>query len=378
MKHILVIAHSFKNSFVSYAGNFIAEQSEVLHKNGYKISLIAVNMVSIKSIIKEKKIFGKNFDSSHNNLSIKTKHIISIPFCRKLNLFRRNYHLKKLAKKTIFQEGKPDLTHLHVFYSGGAAIWLKNQYKIPYIVTEHFSVFARNLLRKSEENFARKVYENASARIAVSMAFRDLLSDKFQLDFEYIPNLVNLEKFYCKRKKRDKKQLVAVGKLDFNKNHSMLIDALKLLPENICLSIVGDGNMQNSLNKQTKILGLEKRVKFLGSLGNEELPDIYQKSDIFVLPSRYETFGIVLIEAMACGLPVVATRCQGAESIVTDERLGELCDINVEDMSAKILKVINRNYDSNFISNFVKTNFSDDSFFEKISKIIERTMDDKQ
>ena len=81
---------------------------------------------------------------------------------------------------------------------------------------------------------------------------------------------------------------------------------------------------------------------------------------------------------MACGLPVVATRCQGAESIVTDERLGELCDINVEDMSAKILKEINRNYDSNFISNFVKTNFSDDSFFEKISKIIERTMDDKQ
>ncbi|MGI6321350.1 MAG: glycosyltransferase [Bacteroidales bacterium] len=202
MKHILVIAHSFKNSFVSYAGNFIAEQSEVLHKNGYKISLIAVNMVSIKSIIKEKKIFGKNFDSSHNNLSIKTKHIISIPFCRKLNLFRRNYHLKKLAKKTIFQEGKPDLTHLHVFYSGGAAIWLKNQYKIPYIVTEHFSVFARNLLRKSEENFARKVYENASARIAVSMAFRDLLSDKFQLDFEYIPNLVNLEKILLQKKKK--------------------------------------------------------------------------------------------------------------------------------------------------------------------------------
>jgi len=278
----------------------------------------------------------------------------------------------------ISQHGKPDLAHLHVFYSGGAAIWLKKQYNIPYIVTEHFSVFARNLLRKSEENFARKVYENASARIAVSIAFRDLLSKKFQMDFEYIPNLVNLEKFHCKKEDREKKELISVGKLDFNKNHSMLLNALKFLPEDVCLTIVGDGVMQNSLEKQIQVLGLEKRVRLLGSLKNEELPEIYQKSDIFVLPSRYETFGIVLIEAMACGLPVVATRCQGAESIVTDERLGELCEISAEDMSAKILKVINRNYDSKFISDFVKTNFSDDSFFEKISKVIERTLDGEE
>ena len=94
------------------------------------------------------------------------------------------------------------------------------------------------------------------------------------------------------------------------------------------LTIVGDGPEYNNLNNLIKTLKMEKQISLYGSANREEVKMLLQKSDAFVFSSQYETFGVVLIEAMACGLPVVATKCGGPESIIDSDKVGLLSEIN--------------------------------------------------
>ena len=84
------------------------------------------------------------------------------------------------------------------------------------------------------------------------------------------------------------------------------------------LRIGGDGPERWRLEALAAELGLEKQIDFLGWLGRDQVVREMQHANVFVLPSRYETFGVVLIEALACGKPVIATRCGGPERIVHD------------------------------------------------------------
>ena len=113
------------------------------------------------------------------------------------------------------------------------------------------------------------------------------------------------------------------------------------------LTIVGDGlyedasNRINDLHEMVAELGLAQHIFFVGRKPHPEVARLMQESSVFVLPSRRETFGKVLVEALACGTPVVATRCGGPEDIVTDE-VGVL--VQPEDATALaegVLSVLN-------------------------------------
>jgi rhamnosyl/mannosyltransferase len=103
-------------------------------------------------------------------------------------------------------------------------------------------------------------------------------------------------------------RLLFVGRLVYYKGVHILLEAARQWPGTIL--ITGDGPLDGQLRAQAAALGLGDRVKFLGRLADEELPAYYQASDAFVLPSiaRTEAFGLVQVEAMAAGLPVVSTR----------------------------------------------------------------------
>jgi len=118
----------------------------------------------------------------------------------------------------------------------------------------------------------------------------------------------------------NRKVICFVGQLIERKGINLLIETVYKLIDSIpelLLLIVGKGPYEDNLKQHCKKLGLNnKHIRFLGFIPQSKLPEIYSVSDVFVLPSYYDTFGAVVLEAMASGLPVVVTECVGASSNV--------------------------------------------------------------
>lgn len=118
--------------------------------------------------------------------------------------------------------------------------------------------------------------------------------------------------------------LASVGRLVGWKGHRVIIEALKNIPD-VNYLIIGDGPEKNRLLDQAKSLSIEDRIRFAGNVEHNLLPQFLQQADIFVHPSiGEEAFGISLVEAMACGLPVLASRNGGIPEIVVDGTTGSL------------------------------------------------------
>ena len=122
-----------------------------------------------------------------------------------------------------------------------------------------------------------------------------------------------------------RRTLLSVGHLIERKGHHLVIEALASTPD-IDLLIAGDGEGEPRLRASCAKLGVESRVRFLGSVPHEELPAIYGAADALVLASSREGWPNVLLEAMACGTPVVATRVWGSPEVVADAAAGELVE----------------------------------------------------
>ncbi len=127
------------------------------------------------------------------------------------------------------------------------------------------------------------------------------------------------------------KTLISVGHLIERKGHHLIISALKSV-ENVTLLIAGDGEMEASLKKLCKKTDMEKRVRFLGALSQKQLKDYYGACDALVLASSREGWANVLLESMACGSPVIATRVWGTPELVQSPDVGLLFDRNIQSL----------------------------------------------
>lgn len=131
-----------------------------------------------------------------------------------------------------------------------------------------------------------------------------------------------------------------VSRLEKEKNISFLFKGLTRLKENIgdCFRIlvIGDGSERASLELEARTLGLGDNVVFTGSIDHDELPNYYRACDCFLFASRSETQGIVLLEAMAVGLPVVAVEASGVNDVVNDGFNGYLSELDIDQWEAKL------------------------------------------
>jgi glycosyltransferase involved in cell wall biosynthesis len=112
---------------------------------------------------------------------------------------------------------------------------------------------------------------------------------------------------------------------------------------------------------------MNEQIELFGSATREEVKDLLCQSDCFVLSSKVETFGVVLIEAMSCGLPVLSTKCGGPESIITNDDLGILC--NQEELSEKMKNISQETFSGDTIRKYVVDSFSNSSLSQQL-KII--------
>jgi glycosyltransferase involved in cell wall biosynthesis len=162
---------------------------------------------------------------------------------------------------------------------------------------------------------------------------------------EVIPNGVETDIFrpmYSKEPSNSKLRLITVSRLINRKGIDHILEALaKLNGKKIKLLIVGTGNYENVLKKTCLILGLNDVVSFYGYCQRERLSKLYNKSDVFILPSLAESFGIVFAEAMACELAVIAGRTGGVPALVKNEN-GILVEPgNVKEIKNAIIRMKN-------------------------------------
>jgi glycosyltransferase involved in cell wall biosynthesis len=374
--HVLVIPSWYPNANKPLSGISFKEQAEALFKQKIHVGVIAINESPLRYVFNNREV---SFDFLEQDINgVKTISLL-YPIVNRWKNFRKVVRVnifKQLFKIYIKKHGEPDLVHLHSFIHGESALWLKKNYNIPYVVTEHNSGFARGLFGQKELAFAKKVFENASFNIAVSSEFKKLLEKIFKVKFEYIPNMTDTTFFNIRSKPKNQNEFkfINIAFLDKKKNQNMLIyafeKAFKDKPD-IKLTIVGNGLEYNNLFNLIKELNMEKQISLYGKANRDEVKKLLQNSDIFVLSSKYETFGVAVVEAMACGLPVVSTKCGGPESIIIDDRLGYLSDLNVNDLSNKILE-INQNRDkfnSKYIREYIENNFSEKFVVSKLQEI---------
>lgn len=196
----------------------------------------------------------------------------------------------------------------------------------------------KNLLIQFIEKIA---YTHADAIITTSQSNLNFINDNYSLNVEpvLITNYIETQIFKPSKGKRKEKSICFVGRLSKVKNLFNLFEALK--EHNYSLSIIGSGPLLCDLKKFASTLDLN--VNFLGTIPNHKIPQILNTHEIFILPSLWEGMPKSLLEAMACGLPVIGTNVKGINEVIEDGKSGILCDTNPDSISKAIIYLMKDN-----------------------------------
>lgn len=241
-----------------------------------------------------------------------------------------SYLLKALPFADNLQK-KNSFDVCHVFFgipSGPVGLWLKHKYKLPYLIRfgggdipgfqERF-----RLLYKAIGPAVKMLWNGADALTANSKGLQDFaLRFYSKKNISIIYNGVDTDFFYPDYSKRDKRKLnlLFVSRLIERKGLQHIIPQLKDIRsrtnKDICLTVVGDGPYRQTLVELTEKHGVGDIVFFVGQKDKAQLPSYYQSGDIFIFPSKREGMPNAVLEAMACGLPIVMTHCEGSDELV--------------------------------------------------------------
>ena len=261
-----------------------------------------------------------------------------------------------------------DLIHSHYWLSSWVGTVLSKDWNVPHALTFH--TLAKNKLRarageaETELRLSteKRLADSVDAIVVSTTEEKEDLRRYYQVPrhrVQVIPPGVDLELFQPMEKAdarqllglREEKVILYVGRVESLKGLNILLQAVAILDDaaNTRLLIVG-GSSENDrelqrLGTMAQRLGIEDSVTFTGSLRQTELPTYYGAADVFVLPSYYESFGLVALEAMACGTPVVASRVGGLKTFVEDGKTGYLIPWRCPEPFAQRLDVLLANPD---------------------------------
>ena len=276
---------------------------------------------------------------------------------------------------------KPDLIQLNVVLPMGlGAYHLSQKHKIPYVVNENWSGYCaedgnyHGLLMKY---LTRKIMRSAKKIMPTSNYLKEaMLAQGLNGSYEVVPNVVNVQRFKpLEEKAHDTTKLLHISSLnDREKNVSGLLRAFAKALESdthLDLTIVGEGIdkiMYQQLVKDLKITG---NVHFIGRLMADDLVKTINANDALIMFSNYETFSLVIIEAFACGKPVITSNA-GAIAGYMKPELGIMVDKSNEyQLKDAILRFteLKHTFDKHVIRNFAVDNYSYEKIGEKLTAI---------
>jgi glycosyltransferase involved in cell wall biosynthesis len=348
---IIWLASWYPNQIKPFDGDFIQRHAQAvsLYSNVQVIYVVRDATGEITNNVLVTEFSDGNLDE-----------MIIYYYCKPAGIFDKYFSFlkfKRVFKKAILQyvhkKGKPDLTHVHTGMKAGLmAMWLKRKFKIPYVVSEHWTGF----LPEAKDNFENlpgffkknweKLIRNASGVSAVSSWLADKMRTKIKKQFPLvvIPNVVNTSIFFPgQQHKKQLTKFVHVSGLDFQKNPESILEAFAIVKKSghpFWLDIFGPPKKE--VEAMVNELDLIDEVHFRGEVMQSELSGFFQQADALILYSRYETFGCVIIEANACGLPVIVSNIPVLKEIVKEGENGIFVKENdPQALAEKLLLFIN-------------------------------------
>ena len=294
-----------------------------------------------------------------------------------LRFFKANNKALKLLPK-------PDIIHVHILTRLGlVALRQKRLHGTPYIITEHWSRYLpgndfSGLLRKK---LTKTVVKHASAVTTVT----DILAKAMQShglrndNYSIVPNVVDINAFKPQPHHNEVPKIIHVSCFENkSKNITGLIDALQILEErniNFQFVFIGDGVDFAMIKDYVKKLKHQENIRFTGVLEGQDYVGELSSGDFLVLSSNYETQGVVLLEAFACGMPVVSTNVGGIPEIVNESN-GILVPPHDPTQLADAMQTMLRtyqNYDADTLRNGVIKKFSNETVGKLLNSLYQNT-----
>lgn len=348
VNRVLVLSHLFPHYDQPHLGPFVIEQVEALREyEGIDARVISGRPFwmqkwwNLPAIWKAYRIYQRELQNAKWE-ERKGVPVLYLPYCVG-GWFRFHVHAAMYRKSVmekideVWKTFKFDLVHAHTGYLDGlAGVSVAERFGVPVVITEHTGPFSnlagRPIISGTTINAlgrANRVwcvshalqqqvcsYMPPETHDNIQVLYNGVSTSEFQPSDDRIPVIHELKLF-------------SVTGFEPIKNPFLLIEAFKRVVEvlpNTKLGIVGYGQLEGQVKELIKKYGLENKVTLYGAQPRENVARLLRNEcDIFVLSSKAETFGVVLIEAMSCGKPVVATKCGGPESIVTEPWIGQLC-----------------------------------------------------
>lgn len=376
--NVLFVPFNYQNPFQPIAALFFHDQAQALVKAGVKVVILSVIAMPLTAVLRKRGAgLGLRIWRDHG-VDVYQYVFPAVPKARRINQWLRLRLQQRLYQVLRQQHGVPDVTHVQMFPGGDFAQWLRKTHGVPYVVTEHLSGFSQGVYTAWQLHNARTCYQSANGRIAVSKHLAATLADVSGQSFQVIPNCVDTSLFQPAwataaqpPKPAPLKRLIHVGRLHPIKQQGMLIRAFARaeIAADVTLTIVGAGEVEQQLRTLIAELGLESRITLCGAGSKQRVIALLAEHDLFVLSSKYETFGVVLIEAMSMGLPVLSTDCLGAREIITNPDLGSICENSEQALADAIGSILLRPFDPAQIRNFAIKQFSNQAVATKITSV---------
>lgn len=370
--NIWMIGRSYPIKKNNMRGSFELEQAEILQEKGHKVSFLAVVLHPINKVKK----WGK-CDFIHDNISC---YINSVPFFPE----RMHIHSEKLLKvlwEEMFnrvekQQGFPDV--IHVQYPGMLCnSEVLEQYKkrgAKIVVTEHWSKTLNNTLDNFELNHLKANINVADKIACVGAPLRKSLIDitKTEKEVSIVPNVV-ADIFKENSTKNKEFTFIVVGRLTEFRQIDKIIKCFSscFKDKAVRLEIIGKGKIKNDLEKLVNELGIASQVEFTGVLERQDVAERISKAHCLICYSKFETFGVPVIEAWSCGIPAIASDALGFKEY-WKYGLGYIGDKDSDaDLKDAMIRVYEQyeKYNSAFIRNYAIENFGKEAFYKRVMSL---------
>ncbi len=312
-----------------------------------------------------------------------------------IRTFRSQYALEKKfrnrlymyqAMKKIVKEFKPDVIHGQVATEAGRfAVMLGEIFRIPVVISEHSAMEASGVTSFPHYYYAKRVYRKSSYNTCVSDGLTEGLKklfpkDEFHTVYNAIPFMEMGESKVSYRRDDCVNMIMVAGLYDrYIKGLQYVLPSLKRIKEEgkqVCFHFVGEGEYLQEYKDKAKQLGLADDCIFYGFCEKQKVYEIMKQMDFFICASIFESFSCTTAEAMMMGKPVLATRCGGPESIVT-QQTGILVDKESEQAIyeglIEMIQAYNQ-YSSKDIAEYAYNTFSVENISRQYFEIYERVL----
>lgn len=323
---IFIIPSWYKTKKNPNSGCFFREQAISLHRLGWNTVVLVAGFLGKNDIFDRSSLRINKYED--NGIHVYEYRIPSF-FLGRIECFKWlgwKFSLTLLFLLSIRDFGRPCLIHAHGASDAGYhSLFWRKIFAVPLIVTEHSSNSPNSRLLHAENVKLKKVYNEAFVMVAVSNGLAEKMGGILGATnkIRVVPNMVDISKFFPTYQATTDSRFtyLACGNLIPRKGFDILIKAYSNVhsrPKKSRLIIIGDGPEKSNLEMLIKTFGLENNVHLIGQISRDLIPRYMRECDCFCSTSRNEPFGVVVIEAMACGKPIIATMTDGSNDIVGD------------------------------------------------------------